>query len=173
MNTVYYAVSCGDITASLPKNLIEHAVTKQSLNAWSLLSIVYQKAYGEVLDGVTFDAKGKPLKTGGYISISHSKGAVAVCFSKTVNCGVDIELITPKIPAKTAKLLGVNNVAPTTFYTAWTERESVIKALSKPALAKDLNGLFKGVSKVIELNEKKYSLSLYGEDCKFELIKLD
>lgn len=173
MSCIYYAVAHGEVTAQLPENLIEHAKTPESVWAWSLLFTAYQKVYGEKLPTVIFNERGKPLIDGGYISLSHSKGAVAVCFSKTQNCGVDIELIKAEIPTKTAELMKVEPLSPETFYTAFTQRESVIKALSKSILSRDINGLFTGESSVVNFGEKKYSLSLYGIDCKFIKVTLN
>ena len=114
---------------------------------------------------VSFLSSGKPVIDGGYISISHSDSLVAVCFSKTAVVGVDIELIKDAVPQNVSKFLGEKN--PPEFYKKWTEREAVIKAKNYSALKKGVDEEFVGITEIVTLNEKAFSLSVYGENAQF------
>ena len=153
------------INIKLPSLLESHAKTAESILAWSLILKKYRDVYNENLPAVNFLDSGKPVIDGGYISISHSNGVVAVCFSKTVNVGIDIELIKDTIPEHVSKLLGEKN--PPDFYKKWTEREAVIKVKNYSALKKGVENEFVGISETINVNEKAFSLSVYGENAQF------
>ena len=166
INKVYYATaSLGYITAKLPSELEVHAITENSILAWGLLLEKYQSVYNEPLPLVSFLDSGKPIINGGYISISHSNGVVAVCFSKMSSVGIDIELIKNTIPERVSNLLGEKY--PPDFYKKWTEREAVIKAKNYSALKKGVENEFVGISETITANEKAFSLSVYGENAQF------
>ena len=166
-NKVYYSYikTCILQTVNLPKNLENHTYNAESVCAWNLLIEKYNQVFGEELPFVSFISSGKPIIENGYISISHSNGVVAVCFSKTTQTGVDIELIKTDIPKKTAEFLGVKN--PPDFYKKWTERESVIKAKNYSALKKGVENEFVGITKEILVDGKLFSLSVYGDNAEF------
>ncbi len=166
-NKVYYSYikACNMQTVNLPKNLEKHTYKAESVCAWNLLIKKYNEVFNENLPTVSFLSSGKPIIENGYISISHSNGVVAVCFSKTAQTGVDIELVKPDIPEKTAEFLGVKN--PPDFYKKWTERESVIKAKNYSALKKGVENEFVGITKEILVDSRLYSLSVYGEIAEF------
>ena len=152
-------------TANLPKHLEKHTYKAESVCAWNLLIEKYSQVFNENLPEVSFLSSGKPVIEKGYISLSHSNGVVAVCFSKTTQTGIDIELTKNDIPNKTAEFLGVKN--PPDFYKKWTERESVIKAKNYSALKKGVENEFVGVTKEIILEDKLFSLSVYGDNAEF------
>ncbi len=166
-NKVYFATAnLGDaIGVELPRELKSHATTNQSLLAWALLLEKYRNVYNENLPMVSFLSSGKPVIDGGYISISHSADLVAVCFSKTAVVGVDIELIKDAVPQNVSKFLNEKN--PPEFYKKWTEREAVIKAKNYSALKKGVEEEFVGITEIVTLNEKAFSLSVYGENAQF------
>ncbi|MBR6737704.1 MAG: hypothetical protein IKL82_05025 [Clostridia bacterium] len=162
---IYYSYSKEVEISNLPKNIEEHAKTPLSKTAWSLLLKKYYSVFKEQLPPVTFLESGKPVIEGGYISISHSNGVVAVAFSKTNSVGIDVELVKEVLP-KTLNFLGVSEKD---FFPEWTRRESLIKAFNKSALTKDLPS-FVGITQTLLVGEKKYSLSVYGKGCEIKLI---
>ena len=166
-NKVYYCFSKLNNLASvkLPNNLEKHVYKAESVFAWSLLVSKYKQVFNQELPAVLFLDSGKPIIENGYISISHSNGYVAVCFSKTAETGIDIELIKNTVPLKTAEYLGVKN--PPDFYKKWTERESVIKAKNYSALKKGAECEFIGLTQTILVKDNAFSLSVYGENAEF------
>ncbi len=159
------AVVKGEADIVLSHELIEHAKSEESVCAWALLINKYKTVFKKDLPVVSFLGSGKPVIEGGFISISHSSGIVAVSFSKTTAVGVDIELIKDSVPKNLSKFLGEKN--PPDFYKKWTEREAVIKANNYSALKKGAEGEFVGITREITANEKAFSLSVYGENAEF------
>lgn len=164
MNKVYYKwLDIDKIKISLPKDIDKHAQTAESKSAWALLIECYKSVYKEDLPSVTFLKSGKPVIENGYISLSHSKGKVAVAFSKKINVGVDIELIKKDYPKKIAEFINYTG-EPKGFYSLWTRRESTIKALNLSSLKKGVEGDFSGITTVVD---GEYSLSVYGVNASF------
>ena len=153
------------INIKLPSLLESHAKTAESILAWSLILKKYRDVYNENLPAVNFLDSGKPVIDGGYISISHSNGVVAVCFSKTASVGVDIEIIKDSVPKNVSMFIGEKT--PSKFYKKWTEREAIIKAKNYSALRKGIEGEFVGITQTVTVNEKAFSLSVYGENAQF------
>ncbi len=164
---VYFstAVVNAETNINLPHELIEHAKTKESVCAWALLIQKYKAVFDKDLSLVSFLDSGKPVVDGEFISISHSNGIVAVCFSKSTAVGVDIELVKDSVPKNLSKFLGEKN--PPDFYKKWTEREAVIKAKNYSALKKGVESEFVGFTQSLIIKEKAFSLSVYGENAEF------
>ena len=125
----------------------------------------YQETFGEELGKVSFEKSGKPVIDNGYISLSHSNGVVAVCFSKTTLTAIDIELVKETLPKNTAEFIGVNNSPD--FYKKWTQRECVIKAKNYSALKKGVESEFIGFSTEFLVEKKAFYLSVYGKNAEF------
>ena len=165
-NKVYYSIAkIGDFTPVLKGDINNHCKTQESALAWGLLAQKYQETFGENLGDVSFEKSGKPIIDNGFISLSHSNGVVAVCFSKNTLTAIDIELIKQTVPQNTAKFLGVKT--PPDFYRKWTERECVIKAKNYSALKKGVESEFIGFSTEILVEKKAFYLSVYGENAEF------
>ncbi len=165
---IYYAIAGinESLSASvLPKYLQKHTYKTESVSAWSLLIEKYKQVFNEQLPAISFLESGKPMIENGYISLSHSNGVVAVCFSKTARVGIDVEVIRGTVPKNASKFLSENT--PIEFYKKWTMREAVIKAKNYSALRKDVEAEFVGATEVFTANEKAFSLSVYGENAKF------
>ena len=167
INKVYFATAKlgDDLNVNLPSELKAHATTDKSVLAWGLLLEKYHSVYNEALPTVSFLDSGKPIIDGGYISISHSDCLVAVCFSKTASVGVDIEIIKDSVPKNVSMFIGEKT--PSKFYKKWTEREAIIKAKNYSALRKGAQDEFVGITQTVTVNEKAFSLSVYGENAQF------
>lgn len=165
-NKVYYSIAqIGDFTPVLKGDINNHCKTQESALAWGLLAQKYQETFGEDLGKVSFEKSGKPVIDNGFISLSHSNGVVAVCFSKTNLTAIDIELIKETVPIKLSQFLGVNN--PPDFYKTWTRRECVIKAKNYSALKRGVESEFIGFSTEFLVEKKAFYLSVYGENAEF------
>lgn len=170
---VYYAVekvySSALTYENLPANLKNHVHSVDSEYAWLLISKLYEKVNKKPLPKVEFLKSGKPVIDGGFISVSHSNGVVAICFSNAVSVGIDIELKREDYPLKVKDfLVGVTD--SDSFYSTWTKREAVIKSKNLSALKKGVETEFVGLTKDVTVNEKAFSLSIYGENAEFYLI---
>lgn len=167
MNKVYYLVRMVDdgvdYAKNLPISLKNHARTKESACAWNLIIKEVKSLLGVDLKP-SFLSSGKPVADGVYISLAHSNGVVAVCFSKGVSVGIDIEKVKDEIPPKTKAFLNVENKD---FYPTWTRREAVIKAKDYSALKKGVENEFVGISEILNINKQEFSLSIYGENAEF------
>ena len=83
--------------------------------------------------------------------------------------GIDLELKKDNYPKKIKDfLVGVTD--SDSFYSTWTKREAVIKAKDLSALKKGAESEFVGIEKTVFVNEKAFSLSIYGENAEFYLI---
>lgn len=165
-NKVYYSTAkIGDFTPVLKGDINNHCKTQESALAWGLLAQKYQETFGEELGNVSFEKSGKPVIDNGYISLSHSNGVVAVCFSKTTLTAIDIELVKETLPKNTAEFIGVNNSPD--FYKKWTQRECVIKAKNYSALKKGVESEFIGFSTEFLVEKKAFYLSVYGKNAEF------
>ena len=167
-NIVYYAVDKVNeslTSTALPKNLQKHAYKAESISVWHLLIDKYKQVFNIDLPSVEFLKSGKPIIENGYISLSHGAGVVAVCFSKTVEVGIDVESVKPQVPANLSKFLSESE--PTLFYKKWTEREAVIKAKNYSALKKGAEIEFEGETQTIYINEKAFSLAIHGKNATF------
>lgn len=166
MKNVYYSIEQLNSKPLLINSLKSHAVTNSSISAWNLLISKAMSVFGENLCDIEFLPSGKPICKNLFISLSHSETAVAIAFSKECEVGVDIELIKQNYSGKVATFLGnVDNSE--TFYKLWTEREAVIKAKNYSALKKGVETEFCGITKTVTVNEKAFSLSIYGENAEF------
>lgn len=165
-NKIFYSYSMVNGEDLTVNNLLKsHALTLESKTAWNLLETLYKSVYGVDLPLPRFEKSGKPIIENGFISLSHSNGAVAVAFSNDIDVGVDIELIKNEVPKNLSKLLGKKQ--PLSFYKKWTEREAVIKAKNYSALKKGAELEFEGLTETIKILDKEYSLSLYGKNAEF------
>jgi hypothetical protein len=104
-----------------------------------LRSFVDEKA------GLVYDRYGKPLLDGveGFISVSHTKGYVAVAYSLCSPVGVDIELLSRDVGVTAARFVHKDNmpavVSDTTGKLAllhWCAKEALFKVVG------DLGGTF-------------------------------
>jgi hypothetical protein len=167
MDRVYYLVkkvdSGVDYTKNLPIGLKTHAKTSDSACAWNLLIDSVKSVYNITFEP-TFLKSGKPMLGGLNISLSHSSGVVAICFSKGVSVGVDIEVERKEIPPKTLEFL---NAKKEDFFATWTKREAVIKAKDYSSLKKGVEDEFVGITKTLNFEGKTYYLSVFGENAKF------
>lgn len=165
-NKVYYSTAkIGDFTPVLKGDINNHCKTQESALAWGLLAQKYQETFGKELGKVSFEKSCKPFIDNGYISLSHSNGVVAVCFSKTTLTAIDIELVKETLPKNTAEFIGVNNSPD--FYKKWTQRECVIKAKNYSALKKGAESEFIGFSTEFLVEKKAFYLSVYGKNAEF------
>ena len=167
-NLIYYAIAGVNESLSasvLPDFLQKHTYKAESVSAWLLLIEKFKQVFNEQLPAISFLESGKPIIENGYISLSHSNGVVAVCFSKTANVGIDVELIKNQIPTNASRFLREDT--PSAFYKKWTEREAVIKAKNYSLLKRKAESEFEGKSEVVVENEKAFSLSIYGENATF------
>lgn len=166
MNKVYYSFKQLNSEQLLFEELSFHAKTQKSVCAWNLLYDKFYAVFNQKLSGVEFLKSGKPICKTAYISISHSDSLVAIAFSKDTETAIDIELIKQNIPEKVARFIGKTESVGE-FYSGWTEREAVIKAKNYPALKKSAEMEFCGITKTVTVNEKAFSLSIYGENAEF------
>ena len=151
---------------SLPNNILEHvksarkANIKDSLYAWQSL-----KELSKInLEGVSFLKSGKPVHKKYAISISHSKGYVAIAFSNSLTeLGIDVEKIENKdlsFLTKISKKFNGKNTEE--LYNLWTMHEATIKALNLNVF-KDNSQVFYGITKTFENLDGKFSLSIYNK----------
>lgn len=166
-NTVYYAYALVD-NKDVPNFLFSHAITSESKCAWALLLEKFYNQFKEEITNVLFEKSGKPYIQNGFISISHSNGAIAIAFSKDEEVGVDIELIRDTVPFKTASF--INQTEPCSFYKTWTMREAVIKAKNYSALKNGVENEFEGINEKFIANEKAFYISVYGKNAKFIMV---
>ena len=126
---------------SLPDIIVNHCKDYkieykyvESISAWNALNDVILKITNNSLtnENVTFSPRKKPLFNDGYISLSHSNGVVAVCYSKN-SCAIEIELVNDNKNYTTLKkrLNLSNNVSNEEFFKEWTKIEAVSKLNDK------------------------------------------
>lgn len=84
--------------------------------AWQ--AIVREKL-GDICIG--YDNRGAPIIDNGFISVSHTKGWVAVIFDSEKPCAVDIELRGRKLPGEVAARFGLRSMED------WCAREARYK----------------------------------------------
>ena len=136
----------------------------ESLFAYESLYLLYKEKTGKTLPEITF-LNGKPTCGEIAVTLSHSSGVVGVGFStnKDSQIAIDIEKVTKK-REKVASLLGLsNNVANSEFFTLWTQKECLKKALNISLLTNE-NIEFFGESKIININGQNYALSVYAKE---------
>ena len=171
MNSIVYykikSVPLGyDGKNTLPYNILKHIkeTRKSNVNdsryAWQLL----QDCSLFNLEEVEFLKTGKPTHKSYSISLSHSKGYVAIAFcSNLTELGIDIEKIQDRdlsfLSKISSKFKGGDN---STLYNLWTEHEATVKALNLKVF-KDNDADFYGITKTIENLDGKFSLSIYNK----------
>lgn len=102
---------------------------------------------------IVYDENGKPELEEGFISISHSKNAIAIAFSKTHPIGLDIEHYNPKIWRIRNKFLSefeqdsFDLNEEKTITTLWSIKEAVYKLMGIPGLS------FKNAIKITEIGD--------------------
>ena len=162
-----------------------------SLGVWRLMERMLARR-GIRAEGVTFDAGGKPLCDGAFISLSHS-GSMAMCAVGGAPVGCDIERIdsadfdiAPKVflPGE-LKYIGAaesEDGARRRFAALWTLKESYMKmtgdglALAPERieiLLPELRLLRDGIEqncRLFHLPRGEYELALCAEDGRFEEI---
>lgn len=131
----------------------------ESISAWYVLNELLLKITGKSLDfySVKFSTRGKPLIDNGYISLSHSSGTVAVCYSLEP-CAIDIEEVknTEKYQA-VLKRVGLSECdSDVELFKRYTAVEGTAKLNDKPFI----ETISKQCSNVIFIN-KQY------ENCKY------
>lgn len=181
VKNVYYLIkkvpSSDSFINLLSCNLISYCKSKYkgenlklSLYAWYLILTITKLNF----DDVRFLENGKPLIKGYVISISHSKNAVFIAYSKDVsNIGIDIEFIDENKNVEIFKNLSKEflNVDKKTFYNKWTEREAYIKTLNEKVF-KIEDYHFKGITQNVKIDEDLYSTSICAEN-NINFIKVD
>ena len=104
------------LNINLSENIVFHCKQKysgemlsNSLFAYQSLALLYKEKTGSDLPEITFLDNGKPICSDILVTISHSGNAVAVGFStdKSLNIGIDIEVVKDKKP-KVQNLLGLS-----------------------------------------------------------------
>ena len=159
------------LNINLSENIVFHCKQKysgemlsNSLFAYQSLALLYKEKTGKDLPEIAFLDNGKPVSEDISVTLSHSSGVVAVGFStdKSLNIGVDIQLIK-EIKPQIARRLGLSETCSNNdFYLAWTKNETLKKALNLSLLKDNLNA-FVGESKVIKINGENYAVSIYSE----------
>lgn len=116
---------------------LSHTDEKESPAARELLLRVLEEEYGILSPDIKIGDQGKPYVEGGpNFSISHSRGNIAVAFSKA-DVGLDMEQVRPyheKLPRRIfskEELLWfeVRGETRIDFFTLWTLKESYYKFL--------------------------------------------
>ncbi len=108
---------------------------KQSLAARALLATLLKEHYGEDLVGcIAADEKGRLYIDGRpdiFVSISHSKDAVAAAVSKKA-IGIDIEHIRPVSEKLQKRICKESLGTEDEFFKIWTLKEAYVKASGIP-----------------------------------------
>lgn len=106
----------------------------ESLSAWiSLNDLLVDVCRNNLkLGDVTFSTRGKPLIKNGSVSLSHSNGVVAVCYSCD-DCAVDVEGVTLKnVSASLKRRLNLpQDEDARRCVSEWTKVEAVAKLKDK------------------------------------------
>ncbi len=151
---------------TLPENILKHINNSrkenalESIYAWETL----KNLSNFNLKDVEFLQTGKPILKNCSISLSHSKGYVAIAFTSSLTeLGIDVE----KIQDKSLKFLTkistkFNSLDTKSQYELWTKHESTVKALNLKLL-KDTKEEFFGISKIINTLDGEFSLSIYNK----------
>lgn len=102
---------------------------------------------------IQHDPSGKPSIEGWNISISHTKGFVAVILSRSHNVAVDVEYVSPRINKIVDKFLRSDEDAPDMFsrLVHWCAKETLYKYFSEQHLGFE------------EMRVRPFTLILSGE----------
>lgn len=121
---------------NIPQNYTHN---KRRLEWFAVRLILHAMLPHSVFD-ITYDLNGKPhlINPVGHISISHTKEIVSVMYHQTHNCGIDIELIKPRILKVAHKFLRDDEkefLHPTNYleklFIIWGAKEVMFKIYSK------------------------------------------
>ena len=103
----------------------------ESLAARALLSkLIFDNTGKDILSKISADQSGRLFIEDMpqlFVSISHSKGMVAVCCSDT-SVGIDIERIRKTTLRLKKKIADNSNISDEEFFKIWTLREAYLKA---------------------------------------------
>lgn len=79
--------------------LPENYTHNKRILEWLAVRLILHSILPQKFFDVVYDENGKPFlkKPNGHISISHTKEIVSVMYHETKNCGIDIELLKPRI----------------------------------------------------------------------------
>ncbi len=85
---------------------------------------------------IEHDGNGKPLVKGYYVSISHTKGLVALMLSTTREVAVDVEYDSDRVSRIAHKFVNTNETMPTNAHLllAWCAKEAIFKYFSSDNL---------------------------------------
>jgi 4'-phosphopantetheinyl transferase len=78
---------------------------------------------------IKYKPTGKPILEKGFLSMSHSHNYVVICFSETMNLGIDVEMISEKINKVKSKFLHPKDkyVSLKDLTQLWTIKEAFFK----------------------------------------------
>jgi phosphopantetheinyl transferase len=135
-----YLVSAGnnstEIYEKLMRNYPEHPSAKYRSYHHRLQQLLKQELIDKLQlnEVLHYTSDGKPYLTDGrYISLSHSRNAVALALSNRKNIGVDIQYKTGKAQAIATKFVhssdGFFLSSNETYTILWTVKEAVCKSL--------------------------------------------
>ena len=144
-------VSCDDCPQEVVASLKSLCVRRQRevTSTYSLLRAMT----GSKDFVIQHDPSGKPSIEGWNISISHTKGFVAVILSRSHNVAVDVEYVSPRINKITDKFLRSDEDAPDMFsrLVHWCAKETLYKLFSEQHLGFE------------EMRVRPFTLILLGE----------
>lgn len=118
---------------------ISEMVSENRKREWLAVRVLLKDLIGEEKD-VSYTSAGKPyLKDNSFcISMSHTKGYVAVVLSKHNSVGIDIEYISPRIRKIASRFMSESETAGISkeyedihLLLHWSAKESLFKALSE------------------------------------------
>jgi len=134
-NTPNYTIAIWKITETLEELLqLSHAISTADFNTekrkkeWLVSRLLLNEINPNY--SISYNPFGAPeLNNGNYISISHSKGLVAIIISQQ-QVGIDIEEISEKALRVSSKFVSTNNLKPLTAEKAtliWCCKEAIFK----------------------------------------------
>ncbi len=107
---------------------------------WFAVRLILHNMLPDSFFDIKYDENGKPhLKNGvGHISISHTKETVAILYNKAHHCGIDIEMLKPRIEKVAHKFLREDEKGFLSekdylemLYVIWGAKEVMYKIYSK------------------------------------------
>lgn len=78
---------------------------------------------------ICYKSTGKPILNKGFLSMSHSHQYIVICYSNTINVGIDVEMISEKINKVKSKFLHPKDRydSLTDLTQLWTIKEAFFK----------------------------------------------
>ena len=99
---------------------------------WVAVRVLAEQMMGH-FPTINYLPTGKPVVWNGHISISHTKGYVALVWSKDNEVGIDIERVSPRIDQLKSRIVSQQEKADTTLDVLlhWCAKETVYKILDE------------------------------------------